>query len=138
MTARNKILAIVTILSFGVIFLFKYTWHTPATTEEPPGNTTHAVILSENGFDPQKIVIKKGDTVIFTSVKRGWFWPASNPHPTHTTYTNFDPQEPISSDKSWSFTFTETGEWRYHDHLAPYFIGTVTVSEIEETVSTNP
>ena len=55
------------------------------------------------------------------------FWPASNIHPTHMIYPEFDAKRPVASGKDWSFTFTKKGTWRYHDHLNPEATGTVVV-----------
>lgn len=90
-------------------------------------STGTTITLTENGFTPEELTIRAGDTVKFVSTTGDFFWPASNPHPTHTIYPAFDPQKPIAPDSSWSFTFTEAGTWHYHDHLAPYFTGTITV-----------
>lgn len=85
------------------------------------------VELLEGGYSPEEVTIKRGDVVKFVNKRKHYFWPASNLHPTHTIYPEFDPQEPVES--SWSFRFNKVGEWRYHDHLAPYFTGKVKVIE---------
>ncbi len=139
MDTQNKMTTAGIIILLGAIFLFGYTWYTKkAPMGEPSHNTTHSIVLSEDGFIPKNVIIKKGDIITFTSTKGSWFWPASNPHPTHTTYATFDPKEPIPSDKNWSFMFTENGKWNYHDHLAPYFIGTIIVDDTEKTISITP
>lgn len=90
---------------------------------------THQVMLTEGGFIPKELTIALGDTVAFTSETGRPFWPASNLHPSHRDYPEFDPREPILADETWSFTFTQLGVWKYHDHLAPYFTGVIMVSE---------
>lgn len=97
-----------------------------AQTSSPTGSVV-TVTLTDNGFTPETLTIHQGQTVKFTSTQGSFFWPASNPHPTHTIYPEFDPQQPIAGTDSWSFTFERVGTWRYHDHLAPYFTGTITV-----------
>ncbi len=87
------------------------------------------ITLTPDGFSPKNLTVQKGDTIVFISTRGKWFWPASNPHPTHTIYTDFDPGEPVAESEMWSFKFEKTGEWKYHDHLAPYFTGTITVRE---------
>ena len=98
----------------------------------PASRSEHVIELQEDGFNPEEITIRKGDTVIFTTTKGSYFWPASNLHPTHTFYPEFDPEEPIAPDERWSFRFEKPGVWKYHDHLAPYFTGVITVIEGEE------
>ena len=87
------------------------------------------VVLSEDGFGPEAITIAKGTKVIFSSSRGKLFWPASDLHPTHSLYPEFDPLEPVESQTGWSFVFEEEGVWRYHDHLAPYYTGTITVMD---------
>ena len=89
----------------------------------------HTVKLTEDGFAPSTITIAKGDTVVFTTTRGQPFWPASDLHPTHTIYPEFDPKQPIDPDKSWSFRFDKIGEWQFHDHLAPLFRGVITVRD---------
>lgn len=88
----------------------------------------YAVTLTENGFEPAEIRIAQGQTVTFRTTAGKPFWPASNPHPAHTDYPEFDAQLPIAPDAGWNFTFGKAGTWRYHDHLAPYFTGTIVVT----------
>ncbi|MCH7883378.1 hypothetical protein IIA95_03105 [Patescibacteria group bacterium] len=83
--------------------------------------------LREDGFYPKKITIREGETITFKTTRDIYFWPASNLHPTHTLYPEFDPAEPISPDKKWGFQFDQVGIWEYHDHLTPYFKGTIIV-----------
>jgi plastocyanin len=90
---------------------------------------THTIVLEEEGYKPSEISIKKGDTVTFKTALDKPFWPASNIHPTHGIYSEFDPKEPIMPDRNWSFKFDKAGNWKFHDHLAPYYTGTITVSE---------
>ncbi len=87
----------------------------------------YEVVLTEDGYKPEKITIKKGDTVTFTTKRNQFHWPASNLHPIHDIYPEFDPKEPVSSDKSWSFRFDKVGTWKFHDHLSPYYTGTIIV-----------
>jgi plastocyanin len=87
----------------------------------------YTVTLTGNGFTPETLKIKKGDTVTFRSTEGKFFWPASDPHPTHTIYPEFDPLNPIAANKTWSFKFNRVGSWGYHDHLEPYYTGTIVV-----------
>ena len=93
------------------------------------GNTSHTIVLGESGFELDVLTIRRGDTVTFTTDRNVPFWPASDLHPIHDLYPEFDPQEPIPPGERWSFRFERTGEWAYHDHLAPYYRGTVTVTD---------
>lgn len=101
---------------------------TAGTSADVPEGA-HVITLTDKGFNPSEITIKKGETVSFVTNTRNLFWPASNLHPSHLIYPEFDPKEPVQPDAAWSFTFEKTGEWKFHDHLAPYFTGTITVTE---------
>ena len=93
-----------------------------------PQGKTYEVILGENGFSPNETTIKVGDSIRFKSSLNQAFWPASDLHPTHGIYPEFDPQEPIEASNSWTFQFLKTGLWKYHDHLSPYNRGVITVT----------
>ncbi|TSC77846.1 MAG: Uncharacterized protein G01um101429_947 [Parcubacteria group bacterium Gr01-1014_29] len=83
--------------------------------------------MTKNGFEPEEIEIKRGDTVTWVNDDSDFRWPASNLHPTHGIYPEFDPQEPIAQSEWWSFQFKKEGVWKFHDHLNPRFRGSVKV-----------
>lgn len=112
----------------GVLYLYSYSG---------ARSNVYTIQLTEDGFMPSTITIAKGDTVVFTTSRGKPFWPASDLHPTHTIYQEFDPKEPVAPDKSWSFRFDKAGEWHFHDHLDSSFRGTITVREREKNTSTN-
>lgn len=94
----------------------------------------HATIeLLDDGFHPAEVTIKNGGTVTFTSKTGGSFWPASNIHPTHEIYPEFDPQKPLEQNESWSFTFAKEGRWRYHDHIHASYTGVLVVLPLSPT-----
>ncbi len=129
------ILAVV-IVGTGIFFLSDKTKNQPKIPETLPNAETlpstqnlktYKVVLGENGFEPQNITIKKGDVIEFSTSGDKHFWPASDIHPTHGIYPEFDPQDAIQPGKTWSYKFEKTGTWRFHDHLAPYHTGRITV-----------
>ena len=87
----------------------------------------HVITLTDEGFRPAKLHINLGDTVTFRTTRDRAFWPASNLHPTHTIYSEFDPMRPLDPDETWSFIFTKEGEWGFHDHINSAYKGTITV-----------
>jgi len=101
---------------------------TPMTIAQVPEGAT-VITLTEDGFTPRELTISKGTLVAFVSKTGKLFWPASNLHPSHGMYSEFDPKLPVQSDEVWSFTFDQVGEWKYHDHLAPYYVGVITVTK---------
>ena len=85
------------------------------------------VTLTDKGFEPDEVYVKAHGTVTFSSDRDRPFWPASNPHPTHELYPEFDPKAPVDPESSWTFTFDRVGDWGYHDHLRSYFTGVIHV-----------
>lgn len=90
-------------------------------------NTYKSVVLTKDGFRPEILRVKKGDSVKFTTSLEKSFWPASNIHPTHEIYSEFDPKRPIKPGETWEFTFDKEGQWTYHDHLMPEMTGKIIV-----------
>lgn len=91
----------------------------------------HTVILKSDGFYPEEITIKKGDSIKFSTALAEPFWPASDPHPTHDYLPNFDPKRPIGLNETWSYTFSTAKTWHYHDHLNVSFRGKINVLDNE-------
>ena len=85
------------------------------------------VVLGEDGYVPAKLRISQGATVVFTSTQSWNFWPASNSHPAHDVYPEFDPERPLTPDEKWEFTFEREGTWGFHDHLRSYYNGIIYV-----------
>jgi plastocyanin len=130
MTKTNGMILFAVLVVVGLI-----AWQLTTHSAPQPAAPTAAVegvtsiTLTPDGFVPAEITITKGQTVTWTTTTGKAFWPASNPHPSHTNYSGFDPERPVAADGSWNFTFDTVGTWGYHDHLAPYFTGTIHVTE---------
>lgn len=122
----KKFLAIAIILGLVIIAQALYLFKNQFVS---PNSESHTVMLTEDGFSPEDLTINKGDAIVFATNRNQPFWPASNLHPTHQIYPEFDPREPIEPDKSWQFTFTKVGNWKYHDHLAPLYKGVIKVED---------
>lgn len=96
-----------------------------------PSDTTGATLIQmlSSGFSPETINVTRGTRVCFVNDDTEPRWPASNIHPTHEIYSDFDPKTPVRAGDTWCFTFTKPGMWKFHDHLLPEFVGTVTVQQ---------
>lgn len=94
------------------------------------GNDVQVFDISYDGtsFTPNTLSIKNGDVVIFKNKSTVAFWPASDPHPTHIDYPEFDAKQPVPAGKSYQFKFTRTGTWKFHDHKNLSAKGSVTVT----------
>lgn len=119
---NKKYTAIIIVLVLLVLSFLFFKNHSSNT-----GSKTYTIVLNNEGFSPKEIKIRKGDTVIFTSTTGKEFWPASDLHPTHGIYPEFDPRKPVLPSDSWSFQFNEAGEWRFHDHLNSLHTGKIKV-----------
>lgn len=93
------------------------------------------IIITNKGFEPEKIEIKNGMKVRWFNKSSRRSWPASNIHPTHGQYPEkggcigsaFDACRGLGPGESYEFTFQKEGAWGYHDHLSPRFQGVVIV-----------
>jgi plastocyanin len=118
---------------------------TPAEEEEPASASapmTATITYSDSGFTPATVTIKKGGTVTWVNNSSGTMWVASAQHPTHTGYAGTSRQQHCGSaqessafdqcrgeEEDWSFTFSKTGEWAYHDHINASRFGRIEVVE---------
>ncbi len=85
--------------------------------------------MTKNGFEPKELTAVEGDTVLFINNDEKDRWPASNFHPTHSIYPEFDPEKAVKPGESWKFVFDKPGTWRMHDHLSPHITGVIIVLE---------
>jgi plastocyanin len=102
---------------------------TSAKTETNTATKSATIVTySDSGFSPKSVTIKKGVAVTFINSSSGGMSVASNPHPTHTDYPEFDQfKSPEKGQKSYTFTFEKIGSWGYHNHLSPSMTGIVVV-----------
>lgn len=119
----------------------KISFYGTDTKAIPSGATL--ININDEAYAPNKMAVPKGTTVYFVNNGNTERWPASAKHPTHTAYPNsdiakcgtgdavgiFDACRGIKSGEFWAFTFSEPGEWFFHDHLTPKLFGSVTVTQ---------
>lgn len=123
------IVTLAVIIGFAAMFWF-FRWNTTdARKKAPPPLIKQSVVInmSDKAFLPAQLKVKKGTAVTFLNKGKELRWPASNIHPTHQIYPEFDPKGPVSPGASWSFTFNKVGKWRFHDHLVSGVVGVITV-----------
>ncbi len=87
------------------------------------------ISMTETGFEPSEVSVSAFSTITFRNDDIVPRWPASNLHPTHEEYAEFDPLKEIGPGESWTFTPQKSGVWKFHDHLNPHMRGTLTVKE---------
>jgi plastocyanin len=111
---------------------------TPSTPTQPqvtsqgvmPETLPAATVrYTREGFSPSISTITKGGKVQFINDSDELMWVASGPHPTHTAYPAFDQKTGAGKGGVYTFTFTEIGDWYFHNHLAPQRTGRVIVKQ---------
>lgn len=104
------------------------------------GPTTVMVTYDGSSFSPSTVTIHQGDTVMWMDNGNQPMEVASDPHPVHNGYDGTTRQTHCAAGYSgpapfdecapgtqFSFTFTKTGSWGYHNHLDQSQGGTVVV-----------
>lgn len=109
------------LISFLVIFFF-------SITTSFAHSEVFIIKMTTNGFEPQELTLDVQSTVIFVNEDLKQRWPASDIHPTHDIYPQFDPKKSIEPGQSWSFKPQKIGTFKFHDHLLPHFRGTLIVT----------
>ncbi len=105
----------------------------PVVTPAPEDNViiadpvTHEVGYTNACYSPAALTIKKNEVVIFTNNSSGTMWPASNAHPSHSLYPEFDATGVVDPGDTYAFVFDKVGTWGYHDHVKLSCTGTITV-----------
>jgi hypothetical protein len=120
---ENKSIIIAVIL----LLIFTFAFKDKKETVQQVLSGEVDVVFTEKGFYPNDLNILKGTKVNFINKSESSFWPASDLHPTHTIYPEFDSLEEIPAGAKWSFIFNREGEWRFHDHLNSQFVGVIRV-----------
>jgi len=112
----------------AVAVLFLSGCSAPVATPDSSGaSDSVSVRMTPAGFEPTKLSLTKDAKVCFINEDPEARWPASNIHPTHEIYSEFDPKTVVRTGETWCFTFTKAGIWHYHDHLFPEFTGTINI-----------
>lgn len=102
-------------------------------TQETDNTQTEVTTVkySDAGFEPKQITVKKGTKVQFTNNAQIPMYVATDPHPAHTDYPEFEMgvvlQRHPEPDEDFSFTFDKVGTWKYHNHAMPDHVATVVV-----------
>ncbi|MBI2031391.1 MAG: cupredoxin domain-containing protein [Candidatus Levybacteria bacterium] len=81
---------------------------------------------TDSGFEPNKVTIKTGTRVLWTSSSDKTVAIASDDHPTHQKYPPLN-LGGFEKGSSVQLVFDKPGTYTYHDHLNPNNKGTVVV-----------
>jgi plastocyanin len=83
-------------------------------------------VRQNSGFFPQTMTVAPGTKVTWISLDGSQPFVASDPHPIHTAQPGLQ-SGTLRMGETFSYVFTQTGAWGYHNHNAPSQTGTVTV-----------
>jgi plastocyanin len=125
-SVRSKLIVAALFLGAVALFFIQFVFMPP----------TQTIKLTDKGFSPSELVVQSGDTVRFVTANDEPFWPASNVHPEHTAYPDFDPKKPIAANDSWEYEFNEPGTYKFHDHINSLYEGVIVVTDAQGEVST--
>jgi len=100
---------------------------TPLVTASSSPEQNVIVTYSDKGFSPEVIEVAQGGTVTFKNESVRDMWVASNDHPSHLLYSEFDAKKGYTPGSEYGFTFEKVGSWKYHDHLKASLGGIVIV-----------
>jgi len=118
------------ILALGFLtFFISWSFGADGSIVDKVAENEVSVVLTDAGYEPRHFKIKGGTKVIFSTTRAGQHWPASNLHPSHDIYSEFDPERPLESNEEWSFVFEKEGVWGFHDHVRSYYTGIIYVVE---------
>lgn len=136
---KDKLTIIILIAIFIVIIslAFKQTRKTSSPTPPPTSqkqtkitsaNKEGIVEITDKGFSPQTIAIKKGSSVTWINHATFFHDIESDPHPSHSLSPFLNTDEPLIKNDSVTINFEKTGTYTYHDELNPLkFKGSVVV-----------
>lgn len=85
------------------------------------------VAYTDEGFIPREITISKGETVRFINKSSQLMWVASDSHPMHDIFPEFDQFGVSAFGEVFDYTFKDVGEWAFHDHVNASMVGMVKV-----------
>lgn len=88
---------------------------------------TFTITYKDTGFQPSFLAIHVGDTIKFRNESTHGMWVASNPHPTHGDYPEFDQDKSVGAGSQYTFKFTKVGTWGFHNHDNSSHQGVITV-----------
>ena len=137
----KKILLTVVVLVFVVAGWMFLRNRGEVVVSPSPVISKNLVTYTDEGYSPNTITIKKGETVTWKNKSSMTMWTASGVHPVHTAYTGtniancgtpaslnqFDACIGVAPGQSWSFKFDLRGTWGYHNHTNASHWGKIVV-----------
>ena len=130
----NKIIVLIIVsltLGLGYYFLFRpiSISQTDKTKIEELKKQDLTIVYTNEGYFPNELKVKKGETVKFVNMSDRMVWTASDEHPAHTIYPEFDQKTVAGRGNEYTFKFDRVGTWGFHNHANASQIGKVIVTE---------
>src|SRR3989338_9888914 len=108
---------LITIVVLAILLAAGFWWKANAPTAKtssiPDTASTESANLEEvivdytdAGYDPDRLRVPLGTSVTWRNESSKPMWTASDPHPMHTIYPEFDAKVGVEPGGSYSFTFT--------------------------------
>lgn len=98
----------------------------PGTSQSSSEAREAQVTITPEGFLPATLIVNKNTTVVFTNNDDKPRQLQANPHPTGDSLPNFK-SEVLGNNQTYSYTFKQSGIFRFHDHLDPTINGSIEV-----------
>lgn len=97
----------------------------PSTTSANVSETM--ISVTSSGFTPKDVTIHIGEAVTWVNNDTADHQINSTPHPIHTDYPPLNTVGLLKSGEKKSLSFPTAGTFKYHDHLNPTTLGSITV-----------
>jgi plastocyanin len=108
--------------------VFTLTWFNSNDSGKVQATSVASVQITPDGFEPQTIKVKKGESVTWVNTESRPHQVVADPYPSGDTLKSLNSLEPLSEGDSYASTFEQAGTYTYHDQLDPAsFKGTVIV-----------
>lgn len=129
-----KIVALIVVLllvAYGAYY-FRYSKSAPVAANCVQSGAAETTITynAQKKFDPPCVTILSGSKIIWSNQSGSPLSLGADPHPIHTgnrELTNNQFVLDIKNGGSFDVTLTKKGSFGYHNHLAPWDMGTVVV-----------
>ena len=126
MKGRYASLLLVPIAIFGSFLLYGCS---ESSTPRTKAREDFVIEYGDGSYVPAELTVERGQKVTFVNKSAVNMWPASDVHPVHFDYPEFDARREIGPGQSWSFVFDRIGSWQFHDHLRSEIKGEIVVVE---------
>lgn len=121
MIAGAFVIVVVAIALFGILS------HNQKPVIRPLAHTTVTIRITDSGFVPSDIFIKRGTQVVWTNETHSDQRIASDPYPSHTSLPGLF-SDNIAPQATYAYAFEKSGHWGYQDFLHPTINGNVHVA----------